>query len=116
MHVSAETGDRTISLLSIAGKILVRIILNRLIRHLDQEELLPESQCHFRTDRGTTDMIFAARQLQQKCQEQNLDLYLTFVDSTKAFDSVCREGLWSTWPNLAAQRNSSPWCASFMMA
>ena len=39
-------------------------------------------------------MIFAARQLQEKCQEQNLDLYLTFVDLTKAFDSVCREGLW----------------------
>ena len=48
----------------------------------------------YQRDRGTTDMIFAARQLQEKCQEQNLDLYLTFVDLTKAFDSVCREGLW----------------------
>ena len=85
---------RGISLLSIAGKILARIILNRLICHLDQMDLLPESQCGFRKDRSTTDMIFAARQLQEKCQEQNLDLYLTFVDLTKAFDTVCREGLW----------------------
>ena len=28
----------------------------------------------------TIDMIFTARQLQEKCQEQNVDLYMTFVD------------------------------------
>ena len=43
---------------------------------------------------GTIDMIFTARQLQEKCQEQNVDLYMTFVDRTKAFDTVSREGLW----------------------
>ena len=45
-------------------------------------------------DRGTIDMIFTARQLQEKCQEQNVDLYMTFVDLTKAFDTVSRDGLW----------------------
>ena len=39
-------------------------------------------------------MVFTARQLQEKCQEQNMDLYMTFVDLTKAFDTVSREGLW----------------------
>ena len=39
-------------------------------------------------------MIFTARQLQEKCQEENVDLYMTFVDLTKAFDTVSREGLW----------------------
>ena len=39
-------------------------------------------------------MIFTARQLQEKCQEQNMDLYMTFVDLTKAFDTVICEGLW----------------------
>ena len=37
-------------------------------------------------------MIFAAGQLQEKCQKQNMDLYMTFVDLTKAFDSVSCEG------------------------
>ena len=81
------------SLLSVAGKALARVLLNRLIDHLEQG-LLPESQCGFREDRGTIDMVFAARQLQKKCQEQNTDLYSTFVDLTKAFDTVSREGLW----------------------
>ena len=39
-------------------------------------------------------MIFTARQLQEKCQEQNVDLYMTFVDLTKAFDTVSRDGFW----------------------
>ena len=83
---------RDISLLSIAGKILARVLLNRLIDHLE-DGLLPGSQCGFRPGRGTADMIFAARQLQEKCQEQNVGLYTTFVDLTKAFHTVCRKGL-----------------------
>ncbi|XP_014784914.1 uncharacterized protein LOC106879749 [Octopus bimaculoides] len=39
-------------------------------------------------------MVFAARQLQEKCQERNVDLYSTYVDLTKAFDTDSREGLW----------------------
>ena len=38
-------------------------------------------------------MVFAARQLQEKFQEQNPDLYSTYVDLTKALDTVSREGL-----------------------
>nr|VZI42116.1 unnamed protein product [Spirometra erinaceieuropaei] len=70
---------RGISLLNIAGKIFARILLNRLNNHLEQG-LLPESQCGFCRHRGTTDMIFAARQLQEKPDE--------------AFDTVNRKGLW----------------------
>ena len=83
---------RGISLLSIAGKMLARLLLNRLLSHID--ELLPESQCGFRAGRGTADMVFAARQVQEKFQEQNREVFTTFVDLTKAFDTVSRAGLW----------------------
>ena len=86
--------NRGISLLSIAGKILAKILLNRLNAHLDQAGLVPESQCEFWKDRGTIDMIFTARQLQGKCKEQNVDLYMTFVDLTKTFDTVSPDGIW----------------------
>ena len=64
---------RGISLLSNAGKILAKILLNRLNAHLDHDGLIPESQRGFRKDKGTIDMIFTDRQLQEKCQEQNID-------------------------------------------
>ena len=57
---------RGITLLSIAGKILARVLLNRLNEHLELSGLLPESQCGFRKNRGIIDMIFTARQLQDK--------------------------------------------------
>ncbi|XP_062593769.1 uncharacterized protein LOC134255273 [Saccostrea cucullata] len=77
---------RGISLLTIAGKTLARVLLNRLIKHFE-DGLLPESQCGFRKNRGTIDMVFAARQLQEKCQEQISNPYSTYVDLTKAFDT-----------------------------
>ena len=85
---------RGIFLLSIAGKILAGVLMNRLNEYLERSGLLPESQYGFRKNRGTIDMIFIAQQLQEKCQEQNVDLYMTFVDLTKAFNTVSREGLW----------------------
>ena len=90
---------RGITLLSIAGKILARILLNRLQDSV-AEPNLPESQCGFRANRSTTDMIFVLRQLQEKCIEQNKPLYLTFVDLTKAFDSVSRSGMWKILERL----------------
>ena len=83
IHLYKRKGSRQdcnnhpgISLLSIAGKILARLLLNRLTDHLNQG-LLPESQCGLKKKRGTIDMIFAVRQLKEKCQEQNVNLYST---------------------------------------
>jgi len=84
---------RGISLLSIAGKILARIMLNRIGAHI-APSVLPESQCGFRSGRGTMDMIFCLRQTQEKCIEQNMPLYAVFIDFTKAFDTVARVRLW----------------------
>ena len=84
---------RGIALLSAVGKVLCRILLDRLLNHV-ADDTLPESQSGFRTGRGTTDMIFSARQLQEKCIEQGRDLYQVFIDLTKAFDTVNRDALW----------------------
>lgn len=84
---------RGISLLSVVGKVLARILLDRLVKYVAPLSL-PESQCGFRANRGTADMIFTARQLQEKCTEHRLDLYHCFVDLSKAFDTVNRPALW----------------------
>ena len=85
--------SRGISLLSTGGKVYARVLLMRLIESV-AEIVLPESQCGFRRDRSTTDMTFTIRLLQEKCREQHKNLYIAFVDLTKAFDTVDRELLW----------------------
>ncbi|BHF75994.1 hypothetical protein SprV_0501909200 [Sparganum proliferum] len=74
VHLDKRKGNRLlcnnhpgISLMNIAGKIFARIPVNRLNSQLDQRRM-PERLCGFRRHCGTTDMIFAARQLQEKCQ------------------------------------------------
>ena len=56
---------RGISLVAIAGKILGKVLLKRLTSTII-EPVLTESQCGLRANRGTTDMIFCARQIHEK--------------------------------------------------
>ncbi len=91
--------SRGISLLSIAGKVLAKIMLSRLVEHIS-EALLPETQCGFRKSRSTTDMVFVLRQLMEKSREQNKDLYVAFIDLSKAFDTINRELLWKNLSKL----------------
>ena len=89
---------RRISLLSIVGKVFARVILMRLQKLA--ERIYPESQCGLRAGRSTIDMIFSLRQLQEKCREQHMPLYIAFIDLTKSFDLVSRDGLFKVLPKI----------------
>ena len=90
----AECGNsRGIALLSTAGKVLAKIVLQRIVKNIT-ESLLPETQCGFRADRSTVDMVFSIRQVMEKSREQHKDLYIAFIDLAKAFDSIDRCLLW----------------------
>lgn len=95
--------SRGISLLAIAGKVLARVLLLRLNRYI-VDEVCPETQCGFRRERGTIDMIFTARQIQEKCREQQRNLCMAFIDLTKAFDTVNREMLWRVMEKFGCPR------------
>ena len=69
--VHKQKGDRAecdnsrgIFLLSVAGNVLAKILLTRLLERV-VDLVLPESQCVFRRGQSTIDMIFVARQLQE---------------------------------------------------
>ena len=87
---------RGISLLSIVGKLFARIIFHRLQTLADR--IYPGSQCGFRFQRSTVDMIFSVCQLQKKCRKQNQPLYLALIDLAKAFELVSRDGLFTILP------------------
>ncbi len=55
--------------LSVIGKVLCRIILDRMLKHI-ADDVLSESQCGFRSGHGTVDMVFTARKLQEEHAEQ----------------------------------------------
>ena len=59
---------RGISLLNIVGKVFARVVLNILQKLA--ERIYPESQCGFRAERSTADMVVSLRQLQGKWRKQ----------------------------------------------
>ena len=87
---------RGIAFLSVVGKVFARVVLKRL--QVLAEQVYPESQCGFRANRSTVDMFFSLRQLQEKCREQGQPLFVAFIDLTKVFDLVSRDGLFNIRP------------------
>ena len=79
-------------LLSTAGKVLNRIILERLKAVVDKG--LRDEQAGFRKGRSCTDHIATLRIILEQSLEWNSPVYLTFVYFEKAFDSVDRDVLW----------------------
>ena len=85
---------RTIALLSHASKILLIIILNRMKSKVEQE--LSDCQAGYRKNRGTTDMLFVLQNIIEKVNNTDLETFITFIDYSKAFDSVIHNTLFET--------------------
>ena len=85
---------RDLSLVAHAGKVLLKIVANRLGDFCKEAGILPEEQCGFRPQRSTTDMMFVVRKLQELGRTSNTSLEVCFVDLAKAYDSVDRVLLW----------------------
>ena len=90
-----ERGNyRGISLVTHAGKVLLKIVATRLSAYCEARNLLSEAQSGFRPYRSRTDMMFAVRRLQELGRKARVPLFLCFIDLQKAYDSVDRILLW----------------------
>ncbi|KAK2176630.1 hypothetical protein NP493_650g00027 [Ridgeia piscesae] len=83
---------RGIMLLSVPGKVLNRVILDRLKTGVDAK--LRDHQAGFCKDRSCTDQIATLRIIVEQSMEWDSSLYINFVDYEKAFDSLDRDTLW----------------------
>ena len=87
---------RGISLLSIVGKVFMKVIQQRLQKR--REQLAREEQAGFRPGRGCCDQIFALRQLLEERIRCGKRLIAVFIDFAAAFDSVTVQHYGNHWP------------------
>jgi hypothetical protein len=79
---------RTISLISHASKIMVKVLQKRIEAKVETTQFLTDDQFGFRRGRGTRDAIATLRTLAERSLEFGQSVYICFVDYEKAFDRV----------------------------
>ena len=89
----ADCGNwRGITLLSVPGKILAMILLDRIYEAIDGR--IREGQAGFRGGRSCADQIFVLRNIIEQSVEWQRQLVVNFIDFKKAFDSLHRNSMW----------------------
>ena len=73
---------------------MLKILHARLQHYVNRE--LPDVQAGFRKGRGTRDQIANLCWIKEKAKEFKKNIYLCFIDYTKAFDHVDHNKLWKT--------------------
>ena len=84
---------RGITLLSVPGKVLAAIVLERIYGSLEQ--YIREGQAGFRKGRSCADQIFVLRNIIEQSVEWRREMVINFIDFKKAFDSLHRPTMWN---------------------
>ena len=114
MPIYKNNGDSTnpdnyrpISILSCLGKLFTALLSERLSTFIEENAILKENQAGFRKHYSTTDHIFALYSLIEILKHEKKKLFCSFIDLSKAFDSVWRIGLWRKLLIIQLMENSS---------
>jgi len=95
------TNYRTISLISHASKVLLKIIQGRIRDKMEFE--VAEEQAGFRQGRiqNTQNHLCCLRILTERARAHKQPLFLCFIDFEKAFDTVSHKKLWRAMMQIA---------------
>ena len=74
-------------------------IFHARLQHYENHEL-PDVQAGFRKGRGTRDQIANIHWIIDEAREFQENIYLCFIDYTKAFDCVDHDKLWKTLKDM----------------
>jgi hypothetical protein len=89
------TNYRGLSVMSHCGKLLERMILNRLRKITERNPgCIPDSQCGFVAGKSTVDALIISRIITAQSIEGDMKLLKAYIDLTKAYDKVHRETMW----------------------
>ena len=101
---------RTISLMSHITKLMLKILMKRMKSTIHEE--IEDVQCGFKQGKGTTNAIFILRNLTERSIEVQKDLYLCFIDYSKAFDKVQHEKLFAILDQLDIDGKTLRWISN----
>ena len=90
----------TITLISHASKIMLKILQDRLLQFVNHE--LPDVQAGFRKGRGTRHQIANICWIIKKAREFQKNIYFCFVDYAKTFDCVNYNKLCTVIKNMGS--------------
>lgn len=107
---------RPISLTSCMGKILEKLVANRLIYVLETRNLLNPNQAGFRPARSTTDQVWklvqnASDNMHEDSRKRTVT---TFFDYEKAYDKVWRDGLLAKMDDLGIPQRFTNYVRHFL--
>lgn len=87
------TSYRPISLLNATGKLLEKLVQTRLIKYIEEKNLLPDFQFGFRKGHSTVHQAAKIKQFIQQNKRSKKSTGLVLLDIEKAFDSIWHDGM-----------------------
>jgi len=105
---------RPISLTSIVCKVMEHIIVSQVMKHLEQHNILSESQCGFRLKRSCESQLFITLNDITKAVDNKLQVDVAILDFSKAFDKVVHSRLLYKLDHYGVRGNLLNWLKSFL--
>lgn len=105
---------RPVTLTSVLCKVLEKIILKPLVKHLKDNLLYNERQHGFRTKRSTLSQLISHIDDLLDCLEKGYDIDVVYLDFAKAFDKVDHGILLKKLMSLGIRGIYSRWIGSFL--
>ena len=93
--MSDPNNYQPITILNCLNKLFNAVLNERLTNFLEENAMLDENQADCRKSYSTTDHVFSLYALIEIIKfEKKKKMFCSFIDFSKAFDSVWRSGLW----------------------
>ena len=88
IHKKLTSNFKTVSLTSMVGKLLERLINQAIMTHLSQHNLINDTQHGFLSKRSCQTNLLLYLELLTSCIDKGLDIDVLYLDFAKAFDKV----------------------------
>ena len=105
---------RPISLISVVGKLMDKLVARRIAERGEREGWFPSWQGGFRAGRGVSDQLVCFSHTVTDAWRRRRHCITAFLDASKAYDRVCRNGLIMKLIKLGVRGRLLRWIVDFI--